>query len=85
VERIKNRKPKRPKKQKREERPLTAHASRLLGVRVDPGFGEVYYKSFRFLRIFESISKTADGMRVPLAIALPRDFSSRTPQLGAFV
>jgi hypothetical protein len=52
---------------------------------VDPCFGEIYYKLFRFLGTFESILQAADRMRVSLVIAFPRDFSSRTPQFTALL
>jgi hypothetical protein len=56
-----------------------------LRISVNPRFGEIYCEAFRLLRCLKLIREAANGVRVPLAIAFPGNFSSRTPQLGALV
>lgn len=56
-----------------------------LRVGVNPCFGEIDYKPFRFLGSLEAIRQPTEGMGLPLAIPFPSDFRSRAPELGALV
>lgn len=56
-----------------------------LRIGVNPAFGKVNNKAFRFLSSFESIRQRFNRMGVALAIGLPSDFRAGAPKFAALL